>query len=131
MHFSEVFLRRFGDFEGGFNGQITLAGPPDDLALGGTLAWEDGHFDIPKFNTAYEAAASVTLLDDKILVDELLVQDGDGGSATLSGMLDLNGFRFLSFDAFAEVDALQILNVVNFTRDLSFLVIFVYPVMPH
>ena len=85
-----------------------------------SLAWEDGHFDIPKFNTSYEAAASVTLLDDKILVDELLVQDGDGGSATLSGMLDLNGFRFLSFDAFAEVDALQILNVVNFTRDLSF-----------
>lgn len=118
--FLKLFLRRFGDFEGGFNGQITLSGPPDDLALGGTLTWEDGHFDIPKFNTSYKAAASVTLLDDKILVDELLVQDGDGGSATLSGMLDLNGFRFLSFDAFAEVDALQILNVVNFTRDLSF-----------
>ncbi len=118
--FLKLFLRRFGDFEGGFNGEITLSGPPDDLALGGKLTWEDGHFDIPKFNTSYEAAASVTLLDDKILVDELLVQDGDGGSATLSGMLDLNGFRFLSFDAFAEVDALQILNVVNFTRDLSF-----------
>ena len=118
--FLKLVLRRFGDFGGGFNGQITLSGPPDNLALGGTLAWEDGHFDIPKFNTSYEAAASVTLLDDKILVDELLVQDGDGGSATLSGMLDLNGFRFLSFDAFAEVDALQILNVVNFTRDLSF-----------
>lgn len=118
--FLKLILKRFGNFEGGFNGQITLNGPPDDLTLGGTLTWKDGYFDIPKFNTSYEAAASVALLDDKILVEELLVQDGDGGSATLSGMLDLNGFRFLSFDVFAEVDALQILNVVNFTRDLAF-----------
>lgn len=118
--FLKLVLKRFGNFEGGFNGQISLNGPPDDLTLGGKLTWKDGHFDIPKFNTSYEANASVTLLDDKILVEELLVQDEDGGSADLSGMLDLNGFRFLSFDAFAEVDALQILNVVNYTRDLAF-----------
>ena len=118
--FLKLVLKRFGNFEGGFNGQISLNGPPDDPTLGGKLTWKDGHFDIPKFNTSYEANASVTLLDDKILVEELLVQDEDGGSANLSGMLDLNGFRFLSFDAFAEVDALQILNVVNYTRDLAF-----------
>lgn len=118
--FLKLVLKRFGNFEGGFNGQISLNGRPDDLTLGGKLTWKDGHFDIPKFNTSYEANASITLLDDKILVEELLVQDEDGGSADLSGMLDLNGFRFLSFDAFAEVDALQILNVVNYTRDLAF-----------
>ncbi len=118
--FLKLILRNFENFGGGFNGQVTLNGPPDNLVLGGTLTWEDGRFDIPKFNTSYEAAASVTLLDDKIHVEELLVQDGDGGSADLSGMLDLNGFRFLSFNAFIEVDALQILNVVNFTRDLAF-----------
>ena len=118
--FLQLVLREFADFRGGFNGTITLKGPLDNLILGGSLDWEDGHFGIPRFNSSYEATASVNLVDDVILVNQLIVQDPDGGAARLEGTLDLNDFQFLSFDASVNFNSLQIMDVQTHTRDLAF-----------
>ena len=118
--FLQLILREFADFRGGFNGTITLTGPLDNLSLDGSLDWENGHFGIPRFNSSYEATASVDLDEDVILVNQLIVQDPGGGTATLEGTLDLNDFQFLSFDALADLDSLQIMNVRTHTRDLAF-----------
>lgn len=118
--FLQLVLREFADFEGGFNGEITLQGPLDNLLLGGSLDWTNGGFGIPRFNSSYEATASVRLQNDEILVNQLDIEDPDGGSARLEGTLDLNNFQFLSFDASVDLDSLQIMNVVNHTRNLAF-----------
>lgn len=118
--FLQLILRDFGGFVGGFHGGITLEGPLSDLTLGGSLVWDEGGFGIPRFNSSYDATASVRLRGDEIFVDQLLVQDSDGGAATLVGTLNLNDFRYLSFDASADLDSLQIMNVLSHTRDLAF-----------
>ncbi len=118
--FLQLILRDFSDFRGGFNGAITLNGPLDNLRLGGSLDWENGHFGIPRFNSSYEATASIDLVEDVILVNQLIVHDPGGGTARLEGTLDLNDFQFLSFDASANLDSLQIMNVQTHTRNLAF-----------
>ncbi len=118
--FLQLILRDFADFRGGFNGNINLKGPLDNIILGGSLDWENGHFGIPRFNSSYEATASVDLVEDVILVNQLLVQDPGGGTARLDGALDLNDFQFLSFDALADFDSLQIMDVQTHTSDLPF-----------
>ena len=118
--FLQLILREFADFRGGFNGTITLNGPLDNLSLGGSLDWENGHFGIPRFNSSYGATASLNLVEDVILVNQLIVQDPGGGTARLEGTLDLNDFQFLSFDALANLDSLQIMNVRTHTSDLAF-----------
>ncbi len=118
--FLQLILRDFSDFEGGFTGEVDLRGPLDNPALGGSLTWENGGFQIPKFNSSYETAASVRLRGDRILVDQLTIQDADGGMARIEGALNLNEFQFLSFDASGNFEALQIMNVRSHTRDLAF-----------
>ncbi len=118
--FLQLILRQFADFRGGFHGNVTLKGPLDDLILGGALDWEDGHFGIPRFNSSYLTTASVSLQNDKILINQLNVEDPYGGTATLAGTLDLNDFQFLSFDAAADLDSLQIMDVQTHTSNLAF-----------
>ena len=118
--FLQLLLRDFSDFEGGFNGEIGLKGPLDDLVLDGSLAWENGGFQIPKFNSSYETTASVSLRGDKIHVNQLTIQDADSGTAEIEGTLNLNDFRFLSFDASGDFETLQIMNVLSHTQSLAF-----------
>ncbi len=118
--FFQLFSQKFTDLSGGLYGKIGLAGPFSDPFLDGTLAWENGRFRIPRFNSSYEATASVNLRGDQILVEQFLVGDPDGGRARAQGILDLNNFRFLSFNASVDLDSLQIMNVLDHTRDLAF-----------
>ena len=118
--FLQLLLRDFSGFKGGLNGHITLGGTPANLILGGSLSWDSGGFEIPRFNSSYETTASVTLQGDKIFVTELLVQDSDGGMAQIEGILNLNDFRFLSLDASGSFETLQIMNVLSHTSNLPF-----------
>ena len=119
--FLQIILPEFDGFRGGFDGKLSLDGPLTSPVLGGSLTWNDGHFAIPQFNSSYETSASVTFLEDQIHVDELMVRDSDGGRARLGGILDLNAFRYLSFDASADLDSLQIMNVMSHhSSDLAF-----------
>lgn len=119
--FLQLILPEFTGFGGGFDGELQLTGPLSNPVFGGSLTWGEGRFGIPKFNSSYEASASVTLVEDQIHVDQLNVQDSDGGKAMIQGILDLNAFRYLSFDASADFDSLQIMNILSHhSSDLAF-----------
>jgi len=118
--FLQLLLRDFSGFHGGLNGQIKLEGTLDRLTLGGALSWENGGFEIPGFNSSYTASALVDLEGDKVFVNQLIIQDSDGGTARIEGSMDLNEFRFLSFDASADLESLQIMDVLSHTRNLAF-----------
>ena len=118
--FLDVLFRDPIHFRGGFSGDVLLQGPFDNLILDGSLDWADGELTIPKLNTSYEATGSFSFISDQIHTNQLMLNDPFGGTAEVTGILDLNNFQFLSFDASANTQSLQIINVLGHTSDLSF-----------
>lgn len=118
--FLDIVFLDLANFQGGFSGDVLLQGSFDDLILDGSLAWEGGKMSMPQFNTSYETGGSIQFVKDQLHVDQLMLHDPNGGMAQIAGIVDLNGFEFISFDASASVQSLQIINVLSHTSDLSF-----------
>ncbi len=118
--FLDILFRDPIHFQGGFSGDVLLQGPFEQLILDGALDWTDGELFIPELNTLYEATGSFSFERDQIHANQLMLNDPYGGTAQVAGILDLNEFQFLSFDASASTQSLQIINVLSHTSDLSF-----------
>lgn len=116
----KVFFRELVDFDGEFVGQFTLQGSRNNLAFDGSLDWRNGGFSIPRYNSSFDATGKVHLSGDQIVFDQVLVQDGLGGSAGLEGTLNFNDFRYISFDATSQLESLQVMNVLSHRSDLPF-----------
>ncbi len=116
----QFVTRSVGRYSGRLHGKIGLAGPFSDPLLDGSLLWEDGHIWIPKFNSSYDLKASLNLSGDQILLEQMELRDPEGGKARVQGIINLNDFQFISFDASADLDSLQIMNVLSHTREYPF-----------
>ena len=118
--FIEELLPNLDSIEGGLTGGARIYGSPLSPELDGRFSIDDGSFALPRYHTFYAATADLRLTTEGILLDHLLLTDDGGGFAHVDGLLGFNDYRFLSFDAQVRADALEIMSVPQFTRDLSF-----------
>lgn len=105
---------------GGISGEGIVRGPMNSPELNLTMAWPDGRLTIPRHNTAFAASASFNLLREGLQISDLRLTDPDGGTAQIDGWLRFNEYRYLSYDLESQLNALQVMNVPTFTRDLAF-----------
>ena len=118
--FLEELIPVLGGVTGGIAGKGTVTGPFNSPDLDIAMAWPEGTLSIPNHNTSYAASASFRLLREGVRITGLELQDSGGGAAQLSGWLHFNDYRYLSFDVAGRLDAVQIMNVPTFSRDLAF-----------
>ena len=118
--FLEELLLELDQTTGGLSGQGRIGGTLSDPVVNASLVVEGASFSIPKYNATYRASASLRVDREGIHVNELQLSDASGGRAQFSGRLPFNDYRFLSFDIEGNLEALQIINVPTFTRDLPF-----------
>lgn len=93
----------------------TLARPVFDAELD----LEDASFAIPEFNLSLDAAGKITVDRDAIRIASATVTDQGGGSASLSGDILFNEYRYFSVDLIGDLEALQIMNI-DHSLDLPF-----------
>ena len=105
---------------GGIAGEGVIRGPLNSPDLNIPLQWSNGSLTIPEHNTSYQASASFDLLREGVHITDLQLTDPAGGTADIAGWLEFNDYRFLSFDLDGQLNALQIMNVPTFSRDLAF-----------
>ncbi len=108
------------EFEGGLTGSFTLRGFRNNLKFDGYLALNETRFTAPRFNSFYNATGKFYLSGDQIMIDQILINDNEGGSATLRGALNFNDFQYISFDATTEFESLQVMNVLTHRSGLPF-----------
>ena len=118
--FLEELVPVLGGVSGRIVGEGTVTGPFNSPNLDIALTWPEGTLSIPDHNTSYTASASFRLLQEGVHVTGLELRDPGGGAAQLSGWLHFNNYRYLSFDVAGRLDAVQIMNVPTFSRDLAF-----------
>ena len=118
--FLEELIDILGDVQGGFAGQGTAQGPVMSPDWHIALSWPDGQLSIPDHNTTYTSTAEFSLQPEGVNIADLRLTDPDGGTALMGGWLLFNDYRYLSFDATGDLQALQIMNVPSFPRELAF-----------
>ncbi len=85
----------------------------------GTFDIPAGHFEIPKFRLAYDAAARVQVDEDGIHTRGGTLTDARGGEAVVEGSFLFNDYRFFSLDLAADLSRLTFLDVRD-SPDLAF-----------
>lgn len=93
----------------------TLLSPVFDINLG----IHDGRLDIPVSNLTYQLESDVRVDAEAIRVRSGLLTDPTGGTASISGSLLFNNYRFFTLDLSALLDEFQIMNVAS-SNDLPF-----------
>ncbi len=89
----------FSELSGGLSGDISVSGPLDSLSL----ACENGHFDdvrmrIDFTDVPYTLNGPFTIDDKGIHFDNIALRDDYNGTGTVSGGIDLGGFRNIVLD---------------------------------
>ena len=118
--FLEEIIPTLEGVTGGITGEGIVRGPINSPDLNLALAWPDGIMTIPRHNTAFAASASFNLLREGIQINDLRLIDPAGGTAQMDGWLRFNDYKYLSYDLEGQLNALQVMNVPTFTRDLAF-----------
>lgn len=118
--FFEYIFREITDVSGYIagNGRITgsLIDPIFDLSLD---LYEAG-FSVPDYNLRFNAEAKARIDRDGIHIDDGYLTDKTGGSADLWGSILFNDYRYFSFDLAARLREVQIMDVTDSRRGLSF-----------
>jgi hypothetical protein len=78
----------------------------------------EGRFRLPKFGLAYGISGPVDVDRRGIHLGQVSVTD-DGGSATITGSVLFNDYRYFSFDLSGELDEISVIDVED-AQDLPF-----------
>ena len=119
--FFEYIVKELANVEGAITGEGTITGSLEHPIFDADLTMADGRFDVPKFNLHFEDVEGPVRVDEEgIKFDGVTLRDKTNGTATTSGAIFFNDYRFISFDVNARLDELQIIDVPSFTRELPF-----------
>lgn len=119
--FFEYIVKDLDNVEGALAGKGTIRGTFEHPVFDADLTTSGGRFDVPKFNLRFEdVEGPVRVNEEGIKIDGVTLRDKTGGTATASGTIFFNDYRFISFDLDTRLDEVQIIDVPSFTRDLPF-----------
>ncbi|MCH8962882.1 MAG: translocation/assembly module TamB domain-containing protein, partial [Bacteroidetes bacterium] len=119
--FFEYIVKEMDNVEGAIVGDGTITGTFEHPLFNADLTLTDGRFLIPKFNLRFQDVEGRVRIDEEgIKTDGVTLHDKTNGTATASGTIFFNDYRFISFDIDARLDDMQIIDVPSFTRELPF-----------
>ncbi|MFB3133823.1 MAG: translocation/assembly module TamB domain-containing protein, partial [Rhodothermales bacterium] len=119
--FFEYIVVDMDHVEGAIVGDGTITGTFEHPIFNADLTLIDGRFLIPKFNLRFQDVEGRVRIDEEgIKTDGVTLHDKTNGTATASGTIFFNDYRFISFDIDARLDDMQIIDVPSFTRELPF-----------
>ncbi|MFQ5568525.1 MAG: translocation/assembly module TamB domain-containing protein [Rhodothermales bacterium] len=117
--FFEYILGDVDQVEGAISGTGTIGGTFAHPLFNADLTFSEGRFDVPEFNLHYTLEGPVRVDEQGITLDDVRLGDPTEGSATVSGLIAFNDYRFFSFDLAATLNDLQIIDVPS-SRHLPF-----------
>jgi translocation and assembly module TamB len=98
---------------------VLIRGDPRQPQFTGTFTLDGGRLRVPRFGLSYSAEGTGHLSGDGLVLDDIVVQDGTGGSARVSGSVEFNAYRFISLDLQAALSDVRLLDVPT-SNDLPF-----------
>ncbi|GMQ81074.1 MAG: translocation/assembly module TamB domain-containing protein [Rhodothermia bacterium] len=104
-----------GYLKGGGHIGGTLANPRIEL----DMELYDGHFEIPRFELAYDFSGDLRIDADGIRIDAVRFVDQTGGTALARGAFFFNDYRFFSLGLNFDLNNFQIMDV-SFSDELPF-----------
>lgn len=108
--FEYIFEETLAQVQGYTAGTVHIGGRFRKPLFEADMAVRDGHFRLPKFGLAYGIQGAVDVDRRGIHLREVSVTD-DGGSATLTGSVLFNEYKYFSFDLSGELNEISVIDV--------------------
>lgn len=116
--FRYIFEEHIGSIQGHTTGSVHIGGDYKNPVFDADLSFDKAAVTLPQFGLNYEFNGPVTVDKEGIHLRKMSVRD-DGGSATVSGSIFFNKYRYFSFDLSATLDGLTVIDVSR-AEDLPF-----------
>lgn len=110
--FKYIFDETLAKAQGYTAGSVHVGGDFQHPLFDADLGIQNARFTLPKFGLSYTASGPVSVDRQGIHTVGLEVEDGNG-SATVTGSVLFNEYRYFSFDLSAELRELEIIDVTD------------------
>ncbi|MBR4803935.1 MAG: translocation/assembly module TamB domain-containing protein, partial [Bacteroidales bacterium] len=119
------YLESFSSrFEGGLHGDIAIGGTLSKPRITGDAIFEDGLIKIDMFNTLYRFSDTVFFEDNKILINDFVINDLRDNSAVVNGIVIHNSFKNFAVDLSLVSDNFMVMNTSSRDNDLFYGTVF-------
>ena len=113
--YAEPFLKSiFSDLGGYISGDISVDGPIDALSVtsNGTVL-EDGLLQVAYTNVPYYADGQFHIDDTGVYFDDIKLKDRYNGTGSVSGSINWNNFKDISFDTRIKANEIEGINLTE------------------
>ena len=117
--FFDYLFDEITEVDGYLTGVGSIGGTFRKPVFGGSFRLQDASFRVPDYNLALSADADVSVDQQGIHVSEARIEDKTGGAGLVRGAILFNDYRYFSFDLSAQLEDVQIMDVMR-SSDLSF-----------
>lgn len=111
--FEYIFPHTIDDVEGHLTGSSSITGTLARPVFEAQLELPAGSFRIPAFNLDMSIDGDLLVDADRIGLERVDISDADGGTATISGDILFNDYRFFSLDLDGTLSDLQIMDIAH------------------
>ena len=108
----------FSELGGSVSGDIIVSGPLDDLTISseGTRL-ENALLKVAYTNVPYYADGAFHINDEGVFFDDISIRDSQNGTGTVTGSINWDRFRDISFDTKIKVNEIEGINVTEEMAD--------------
>ena len=117
--YAEPFLKQiFSDLGGYISGEINVDGPVNALSVtsNGTKL-EEGLLQVAYTNVPYYADGLFHIDDSGVFFDDIQIKDSFTGTGSLTGSINWNNFKDISFDTRIKVNEIEGINLTEKQND--------------
>jgi hypothetical protein len=98
------------DLKGTISANLKLTGPPSNPELNGDLSLNNTGVTVDYLKTAYTVEDKLTVTKSVINIDKMVLKDGQKGTGTVTGKVDLNNLSNPTIDVTLQANNLMALN---------------------
>ncbi len=114
LHIASPFLKTIlSEMGGGVSGELTLAGPTQDLSPSGNLRLQDALLRIAATGVPYTVNGPLRVDSGGCFFDSLQIRDDTGGSGDLQGSLRFDHFNDFNLDGHLSFNNLKLVDAVE------------------
>jgi len=111
MDILEPYLASFfSDIKGIATGEVSIKGKRLKAKMNGRLKIQKGSFNVDYLSTRYNFTDEFDIVDNKILLDDITLNDAEGNKANVSGYVDLSKIANINYDIRASTNRLLVLD---------------------
>ncbi|HEX7069611.1 MAG TPA: translocation/assembly module TamB domain-containing protein, partial [Rhodothermales bacterium] len=118
--FFEYIFKELSDVGGYISGGGTITGSLNDPEFDLALHLADASFTVADYNLRFTAETDGFIDRRGIHIRDGHVRDKTGGTGLVNGSILFNDYRYFSFDLAARLNEIQIMDVTDANRGLSF-----------